>query len=45
MEDFYFSNASDLPTIVNFVVDLGISTECVDADAVKHFTKIKKLSI
>ena len=37
MEDFYFSNASDLPTIVNFVVDLGEAVVSTDVYAVNKF--------
>ena len=38
MDDCDFSNASDIPTIVNFVMALGEATDSVGVDAVKKFT-------
>ena len=38
IDDCYFRNASDIPTIVNVIMYLGKSTDCVDVDSVKKFT-------
>ena len=45
MDDCDFSNVSDIPTIVNFMMALGEATDSVDVDAVKKFTDKNVLSI
>ena len=45
MDDCDFSDASGIPTIVNFMMALGESTDSVGVDAVKNFTERNVLSI
>ena len=45
MDDCDFSDESDIPTIVNFMMALGEATDCVNVDAVKKFTDRNVLSI
>ena len=40
MDDCDFSNVSDIPTIVNFMMALGEATDSVDVDSVKSSLKI-----
>ena len=35
IDDCDFNNASDIPTIVNFMITLEKATDCVDVDTVK----------
>ena len=45
MDDCVFSNASDIRTFVNFVMDLSEASDCVDVDVVHNFTNRNSLSI
>ena len=45
MDDCDFSDESDIPTIVNFMMALGEATDCMDVDDVKKFTNRNVLSI
>ena len=36
IDDCDFNNASDIPTIVNFMITLEKATDCVDVDTVKN---------
>ena len=45
MDDCDYSNASDIPTIVNFIIVMEKATDSVDVDAVKKFTDRNVLSI
>ena len=45
MDDCDFSNAYDIPTIINFIMALEEAKECVDVDAVKKFTGRNILSV
>ena len=38
LNDCVFNDASDTPTIVKFIMDLGETMDCVDVNAVKTFT-------
>ena len=40
-----FRYVSDAPTVVNFIMTLGESTETIDMDAFKKFTNRNVLSI
>ena len=44
-DDCDFSNESDIPTIVNFMIALGEATDCVDVDSVKEVTDRNVLRI
>ena len=45
MDNFDFSNASDIPTIFNVMMALGEATDWVDVDVVKKITGWNVLSI
>ena len=45
MDGCNFSNASDIPTIVNFMMALGEATDSVGVDVVEKFTDRNVLSI
>ena len=45
MDEYGFSNASDTPTIFNFMMDLGKAKDSVDVEAVNKFTNRNFLRI
>ena len=45
MDDYDSSDASDISTIVNFMMALGKATNCVDVDSVKMFNNRNVLSV